>query len=366
MSFYKNIFRPILFRSDAEKIHNSSIWLANKTGRFAPCNRLVKSIYEYKNEKLKTRVCGIDFDNPVGLAAGYDKSGHAVAFLESLGFSHIEIGSVSELPSLGNPKPRLFRLPADNALIVHYGLQNDGAEVVAKRLEKSSHKKPLGINIVKTNKGINASPDSEDEILNDYKKSTLLLQKHASYLTYNLSCPNTEMGRDYFASKKNIVSFLQMLSEIQITKPVFLKISPLGGIENIEKYLEACDAFNFVSGFVFNLPPGKTVKLQTPQKVWKNMPGAVSGKPVESFLNGCLSEMYQRMDKNRYVLISAGGVFNAQNAYRKIKLGASLVQLLTGLIYNGPAIVKNINKELVGLLNKEGFNNISEAVGSAN
>lgn len=365
MNFYQLIVRPFLFQTDPEKIHNFSISAGQKFGKIKPCISAFDSLFHIKDEKLHQTIGGLNFENPIGLAAGYDKSGHAIPFLESLGFSHLEIGSVSAESSQGNPKPRLFRLPKDEAIIVHYGLQNDGAEAIANYLETIEHKYPLGINIVKTNKGIGAACDTEQEILSDYRKSTLLLQKHAQYLTFNMSCPNTEMGRDHFAEKAHIVHFLQMLAEIKPACPVFLKISPMGGVQNIEKYLEACNDFDFVSGFIFNLPPGKTVPLITPLSTWKNWPGAVSGKPVAAFLNNCLSEMYQRMDKNKYTLISAGGVFSAEDAYTKIKLGASLVQLLTGMIYQGPALVKKINKGLIQLLEADGFKHISEAVGTA-
>lgn len=365
MDLYKTVIRPLLFKTDPEKIHNFSISTGERLGYFQPVNSSLNSMFEVNRECLKCTVCGIEFSNPIGLAAGYDKSGNAVPFLESFGFSHTEIGSVSAESSIGNPKPRLFRLPADNALVVHYGLQNDGAEHIAKRLKSTKHKNPLGINIVKTNKGIQAPSESEADILADYTKSTVLLKDHADYLTYNMSCPNTEMGRDFFADKKHIISFLSALKEVNIKCPVFLKISPLGGVETIERYLESVDGFDFISGFIFNLPPGKMVPLKTSKTVWGNMPGAVSGKPVELILNECISEMYKRMDNTRYHLIGAGGVFTAEDAYLKIRLGCSLVQLLTGLVYGGPFVVKRINKGIEKLLEKDGFKNVSEAVGSA-
>jgi len=300
----------------------------------------------------------------MGLAAGYDKSGEAIPFLESLGFGHIEIGSVSADPSSGNPKPRLFRLPQDKAVVVHYGLQNHGSEIIAQRLSHTKHRYPLGINIVKTNRGIDAPSDTENDILTDYIRSINQLKNCADYLTLNLSCPNTEMGRDFFAEKIHIVRFIDALNKLDIPCPVFLKISPLGGIQAIEEMLEAVDHATFVSGFTFNLPSGKVVPLSTPESVWQNMPGAIAGKPVESFLNTCIAELYRRLDKNRYHIIASGGVSSAQDAYRKIQLGASLVQFLSSLVYEGPGIVRRINTDLCGLLKRDGFKTISEAVGT--
>ena len=307
---------------------------------------------------------GIKFTNPLGLAAGFDKSGRAIGALGALGFGHLEIGSVSADPSEGNPKPRLFRLPQDRAIVVHYGLQNDGAEAIAARLANKKLPIPLGINIVKTNRGINAAPDPDDEIIADYVRSVQTLKDLGDYLCLNLSCPNTEMGRDFFSDQQNTVRLLKALSELSIRCPVFLKVSPLGGIRAIEELLAAVEGVDFVSGFVFNLPAGKPDNLVTPPHLVARMPGAVSGKPVERLINECIREMYRRMDGSRYRIIGAGGVFSAEDAYHKIRLGASLVQLLTAMIYEGPGAVKRINQGLCELLERDGFSNVTEAVGT--
>ncbi|MEI6047293.1 MAG: quinone-dependent dihydroorotate dehydrogenase [Bacteroidota bacterium] len=365
MNIYSSIVRPLLFKIDPELVHNFFIAMGAKLGHLSPIINLLHSNYNIEDARLESKIDGILFKNPIGLAAGYDKSGQSIQFLESLGFSHIEIGSISAESSIGNPKPRLFRLPEDKALVVHYGLQNDGAEAVAKRLNLIKRKCPLGINIVKTNRGINAPQDNEDTILKDFEKSALLLKDHGDYLTFNMSCPNTEMGRDYFADKEHIVRFLTVLSDINFKCPVFLKISPVGGIETIEKYLETVDSFSFVSGFIFNLPPGKSVPLKTSEEVWKQLPGAISGKPIESLINYSIGEMYKRMDSSKYSIIGAGGVFSAEDAYRKITLGSSVVQLLTSMVYNGPSVVKKINEGLIQLFEADGFKDISEAIGTA-
>ena len=365
MNIYRNIIRPILFQCDPERAHE----LAIQSGRLLshrPFPSLISKYYTITDPRLATEVCGLHFPNPIGLAAGYDKSGEAIPFLESLGFGHIEIGSISAELSQGNPRPRLFRLPKDQAVIVHYGLQNQGAETIAHHLTHLRHKHPLGLNIVKTNRGMTALPDSENDILSDYLASVRLLKDKADYLTLNLSCPNTEMGRDFFADREQIIRFLQTLCDEDIGCPVFLKISPLGGIPYIETVLEAVEGFNFISGFVFNLAPGKTVPLKTTPQTWQTMPGAVAGRPVKEQMNTCIKELYRRMNQNRYHIIGVGGVFTAQDAYDKIQLGASLVQLLTGLIFEGPSIVRHINEGLCRLLERDGFSSISRAVGTKN
>jgi dihydroorotate dehydrogenase (fumarate)/dihydroorotate dehydrogenase len=223
----------------------------------------------------------------------------------------------------------------------------------------------LGINIVKTNRGIEAPPDSEAAVFDDYLRSVSVLKDSGDYLCLNLSCPNTECGRDVFSIPGRLARLLSMLGELRIRCPVFLKVSPTGGMAAIEQLLETVEPFPWVSGFMFNLPPGKPAGLHTPRSVWESMPGAVAGSPSRAPLDECLRELFRRMDRTRYRIMAAGGVFSAEDAYDKIRLGASLVQLMTGLIYEGPGLVARINRGLCRLLERDGFRNVSEAVGTA-
>jgi dihydroorotate dehydrogenase len=365
VSIYSRFIRPLFFCFDAECMHKASIRSAALTGAVPPIRTIVSSLCCFSDPVLETDVAGIKFPNPVGLAAGYDKDGIGVRGLYALGFGHIEIGSVSCDFSPGNPKPRLFRLPVDRAVVVNYGLPSQGAEAVAARLAKTERVRPLGINIVKTNRGQNAPPEDAEEIIDDYTRSASILKDLGEYLCLNLSCPNTKDGGEFFGERSHVIRLLTALSGLGIRCPLFLKVSPLGGVRAIEALLEAVDGFDLVSGFIFNLSPGKPGNLITRGYVLEAMPGAVSGKPVEAFLNNSISEMYARMDRNRYHIIGSGGVFTAEDAYRKIQLGASLVQVLTALIYEGPFAVKRINQGLCRLLERDGFKHISEAVGSA-
>lgn len=366
MSVYSRLLRPLLFRFDAEWTHDRAIQVGRLAGSVKPIRAILSALYAFSNPRLETEVCGIRFPNPIGLAPGYDKNGRAIECLSMMGFGHVEIGSISRDSSQGNPKPRLFRLPQDRAIIVHYGLPNEGADAIAAHLKTMRLPIPLGVNIVKTNRGITAPPDPDDEIIADYVYSACTLKDLGDYICLNLSCPNTETGRDFFADKHNLIRLLAALSELNIRCPVFLKISPLGGIRAIEELLEVVEGVRLVSGFVFNLAPGKADKLLTPRHVMDPMPGAISGKPVERQLNECIREMYCRMDRSRYRIIGSGGVFSAEDAYRKIRLGASLVQLLTAMIYEGPSVARKINRGLCQLLERDGFTNVAEAVGTEN
>jgi dihydroorotate dehydrogenase len=365
MGIYRRIVRPILFRCDPEWVHERTIRLGRLVGDLRPLRSALAALHGVRDPRLRTEVCGLAFSNPIGLAAGYDKNGRAIPVMEALGFGHVEIGSVSADPSPGNPSPRLWRLPEDRGLCVYYGLPNEGAEAVAARLGRIERSVPLGVNIVATNRGIDARPVSEDVIVADYARSVRALHDHADYLCLNLSCPNTGTGRDHFCEPVRVRRLLDALAGLTIRRPVFLKVSPLGGVAAIEGLLDAVEGLDFVSGFSFNLPPGLPAGLRTLGASPASMRGAVAGKPVEGLINACIGELYHRMDRRRYRIIGVGGVFSAEDAYEKIRLGASLVQLMTGLIYEGPGLVRRINEGLCRLLQRDGLSHVAEAVGSA-
>lgn len=360
MTAYSKFIRPFAFRLDPETAHHLAIAAGARLGWAAGAMRAATRI---DDERLATEVAGLHFLNPIGLAAGFAKSGSAIRALAGLGFGSIEIGSVSLDPSIGNPKPRLWRLPDDKAIIVHYGLPNDGTEVIARRLARVRLPVPLGINLVVTNRGPGAAPLKADQIIGEYVAAAKVMAPHADYLMLNLSCPNTVDGRDFFADAGHLDACLAALGDVNLRLPVFLKVSPLGGIDAIERVLAAAEGRDFVSGFMFNLPPVKPDGMRTPEQVWRDLPGAVSGPPAAALADFCIREAFRRMDRKRHVLIGAGGVSTAEDAYKKIRLGASLVQLLTALIYQGPGVGREITKGLARLLARDGVKNVRDVVG---
>lgn len=361
MTLYASTLRALMFRLDAERAHRSAMTLARGLAWTAPA---LAALNRADDPRLATRIAGLDFPSPIGLAAGFDKSGDAAAVLAGLGFGAIEVGSVSTDPSRGNARPRLWRLPGDEAIIVHYGLPNDGAWIVAERLRAARLTVPLGLNIVKTNRGTSGAPETAGAIIADYVTAARLLGPVADYLMVNLSCPNTEDGRDFFATRENIESCLSALASLGLSIPVFLKVSPLGGTATIERVLEATDPYPFVSGFMFNLPPTKPEGLRTPEAEWRALPGAVSGPPVAGLIDEMTRETYRRMDRSRYALFAAGGVRTAEDAYRKLRLGASFVQILTALVYEGPGVIRRINRDLARLLERDGAARVADIVGA--
>jgi dihydroorotate dehydrogenase len=360
MTAYSRFIRPLAFRLDPETAHHLAIAAGARLGWAAVAMRAATHV---RDNRLATDVAGLHFPTPIGLAAGFDKSGSAIRALAGLGFGSIEIGSVSLDPSSGNPKPRLWRLHEDKAIIVHYGLPNDGTDVIAKRLARIRLPVPFGINLVVTNRGPGAAPLKADQIIREYVAAARAMAPHADYLMLNLSCPNTVDGRDFFADAGHLDACLAALGDVRLRLPVFLKVSPLGGIEAIERVLSAADGRDFVSGFIFNLPPVKPERMRTPEPVWRDLPGAVSGPPAAPLADFCIRETFRRMDRQRHVLIGAGGVSSAADAYKKIRLGASLVQLLTALIYQGPGVVRGITKGLAQLLARDGVKNVADVVG---
>jgi dihydroorotate dehydrogenase (fumarate)/dihydroorotate dehydrogenase len=365
MSLYGWLARPLLFRCDAEWIHDRAMAAAEWAGGTGWLTRAAAPRLQADTPVLATEVAGMKLPHPVGLAAGFDKNGRGIALWEAFGFSHVEIGSVSAHFSAGNPKPRLFRVPRDRAIVVNYGLPNDGAERVAQRLAASRHAAPLGLNIVNTNRGPGAAPESDEAIVADYVASVRRLEPVATYLTLNLSCPNTCDGRAFVSDSGRVRLLLDAVGEAAPKKPLFLKVAPFPDTAALEKFLEAVDGYAYVRGFSINLPPGKPPGMSASPEALRRMPGAVSGRPAAAAADRAIAEMYRRIDRRRHAIVGSGGVFSPEDAWRKIELGASMVQLLTALVYEGPAVVRRIVEGLAEMAERRGLRSISEAVGTA-
>lgn len=363
MTWYERVARPVLFRADPERVHDLSVRTAQYASAFPALCRTLDRRRAPADPRLRTTVAGLDFRSPLGLAAGYDKNGRGVHLLSSLGFGHVEIGSVSASPSAGNPAPRLWRIPADRGIVVHYGVPNDGAAAVARRIT-GSHTVPVGVNLVNTHRGPDSAEETVASIIADYAASATSLHDQADYLSLNLSCPNTRDGRGFFHHGGRLAELLDTLAGLRLTKPVFLKVAPFSGTDELGKFLETASKAPLVSGFSVNLPPGKPPGMRTPADVLAGMPGAVSGPPSRALAEQTVRELYRGMDRTRHAIIGSGGVATAEDAYRMIRLGASLVQVFTALVYQGPGLVRSLNDGLAALLERDGFASVGEAVGA--
>lgn len=319
--------------------------------------KIAKGLFDYQNPSLEQNLHGIHFKNPVGLSAGFDKDGKLTGILPAIGFGFAEIGSVTGRECAGNPKPRLWRLPEERSLVVHYGLKNEGCEKVAKRLAGKHFEIPIGASIAMTN-----CPENLDaeKAIKDYALAFRALEPFASYLAVNISCPNAEGGQP-FSDPKFLDVLLSALDKEKRHCPVFLKLSPDISEEQTDGIL-ACAEAHKVDGIICTNLTKRRMPISAGHR---GMRGGLSGKAVEGLSNQMLSYVYRKAGK-RFILIGSGGIWNAQDAYKKIRLGASLVEMITGMIFEGPQLISEINQELAELLKKDGFKNISEAVGVDN
>ena len=357
---YERFLKPILFCFDPERIHDFFIWVGETLGNFSLGRWLTGVFCEYDHPALRTRVLGIDFKNPVGLAAGFDKDVRLTRIMPSVGFGFMEVGAVTHHPHEGNKGLRLTRLPADQSFIVYYGLKNIGAEAVLKKLQRLHFTIPVGINIAKTNRAdIKGEKSAED-----YAATYRMLGKYFSYVTLNISCPNAQDGF-LFQDPRLLDGLLAAIAKEKKTCPVLLKISTHLTEKEVDDILVVVKKYPFVDGFVVgNLAKQRNIlNLKSSEERLNTIPdGGISGRPIRELSTNLIRHIY-RATKGKYTIIGLGGIFTAEDAYQKIKAGASLVQIITGLIYGGPAVVKKINRGLVELLARDGHTHVNEAVG---
>jgi len=358
---YKYIWKPVFFIFDPENIHDKMTAFLRVFGKYALTRKLTYFFFGYSNRMLEQSILGINFKNPVGLSAGFDKNATLMSIMPSLGFGFEEVGSITAQAYDGNPKPRLYRLPEAKSLRVNYGLKNLGAEILHKKLQNKKFPLPVGINIAKTNSSLTSEINNGIE---DYFFTYKTFQDIGSYFTINISCPNTCEEKPIFAEPENLDLLLNKIFSIPKVKPIFVKISPDLEEEKLDAILEICLKHK-VDGFVCT----NLTKINTLNHQGK---GGFSGKLDDELSDKTIRYVYKKINSaeallpqgsKKPIIIGVGGVFTAEDAYKKIKAGASLVELITGMIFEGPQVVSDINLGLVKLLQKDGYKNISEAVG---
>ena len=343
-----SVLRPFLFKLDPETTHD----LAIKSLKF---NYLPRKMFEVEDEQiLNIELLGKNFPNPIGLAAGFDKSGEVYNSLLKFGFGFIEIGTVTPLKQFGNPKPRIFRLEDDSALINRLGFNNDGIEIIKNRIKSEKKKGVMGINI-----GPNKNTKDQK---NDFCIGLKNFFDIADYITVNISSPNTEGLRDFHDQEKLkdlLLALNKIKSENKINIPLLLKISPDIKDNQISEIADTAIK-NDISGIILtNTTNSNKDKLISD---FKKEEGGLSGEPLQQISTNMIKKFYKQLN-GKIPIIGVGGVNSGKSAYEKIIAGASLLQLYTGLVYKGPSIVKNIKKELIQILKVEGLNNIKDAIG---
>ena len=341
--------RSLIFKLDPEIAHD----LAIKALKF---NLVIQNKIK-DNKSIQTEIFGKKIPNPIGMAAGFDKDAEVYNSLFKLGFGFVEVGTITPLSQYGNPKPRIFRLEEDMALINRLGFNNSGSEKIKSRIISNSPSGLFGINI-----GPNKDTNNrlEDYLLNFRKFYNL-----ADYLTINISSPNTENLRS-FHNENELNELLGLIEKekkiLKTTIPIAVKISPDIEYKNINLISDLLLKYNIEAIIISNTTDKNRENLSNINKLEK---GGLSGKPLEKRSNELINEFYKIL-KNKIKIIGVGGVDSGESAYKKIINGASLVQLYTGMIYQGPNIASKISKELINILDKEGVKNISDIVGSKN
>ncbi len=366
MGIYNSAVKPILFKMDPEFVHDRYTFLGNVLGSNPVSRSSVAMFYKYENPILAQKINGITFKNPIGLAAGFDKDAKLMKILPEISFGFEEVGSITYEPYGGNPKPRLVRLPKDKAIIVYYGLKNKGSKILKNRFVKNGkrieYKIPIGISVAKTNKNHKTQSDKIQDWVNGLKA----MKDCGDYVTINLSCPNT-FDTQNFCEANFLDALLSGIvkSNVKFNVPVYLKISADISTEQLDKMLVVVKKYLFIKGFIFSnlVKDRSTIKLKSKKSEYEKYKGGISGPLVGEKSIKNVAHLYKQT-RGEYTIIACGGVFSAQDAYNYIKSGANLVQLVTGMIYGGPSTIKNINKGLVLLLQKDGYTNISQAVGA--
>lgn len=337
-----SLLRNILFNFDAEKVHHFSMNFLQAACKVEPVQKFLSQQFVYRDSALNKSVFGLYFPNPVGLGAGFDKNALYLKELETLGFGFVEIGTVTPKPQQGNDTPRLFRLPKDKAIINRMGFNNDGAKAIAARLRIRETNIIVGGNI-----GKNKATSNEDA-WKDYEACFNELFNCVDYFVVNVSSPNTPGLRELQekASLQNILSHLQTINQGKINpKPLLLKIAPDLTIGQVDDIIELADDVK-LSGLVATNTTIERGDLQTsPENITRIGAGGLSGKPLKKKSTEIV-QYIQRQTNGSIPVIASGGVFTGADATEKLNAGASLIQLWTGLIYEGPYIVKNICRQL--------------------
>lgn len=341
---YKKIIRPILFRFQPETIHAFTFGFLKLLSFIPVMPIILKAVFQSKNKKLKKTVFGIEFPNPVGLAAGLDKDAELFDMLGYLGFGFVEIGTLTPKAQAGNPKPRAFRLKKDQALINRMGFNNNGLAVAVEKLKRKKSNIILGGNI-----GKNKTTPNKEAIA-DYEKGFESLFPYVDYFAVNISSPNTPNLRA-LQEKEPLENLLNRLQELndkkEKRKPILLKIAPDLSFDQLDDIIEIIIGTK-TDGIIATNTTIERDGLSYPEKeIEKIGTGGLSGKPLTDRSTEIIKYIVKKSG-NAFPVIGVGGIMKADDALEKIKAGASLVQLYTGFIYEGPRLIKEINKVLKG------------------
>lgn len=363
---YKRLVKPIIFRQSPDTVHERLLKLGSRVQKIRALLWVINKTWAYTNEEyLSQQVAGIAFANPIGLSAGFDKNFELVPLLRATGFGFMEGGSITALPCAGNPRPWFYRLPKTQSIVVNAGLGNDGAAKIIPRIQAYNHSDlrnfPLNISVAKTNCAGTADMDMG---VHDYIASLKMI-KHSGVgqmITLNISCPNA-YGGEAFTTPESLDKLLLQVDKLKLKQPVFVKMPSDLAWDEFKPLLDIIVRHRVAGVTICNLAKDRSA-AELKDELPDSVKGNLSGRPVFALSNDLIARTYKTYGEV-LVIIGVGGVFDADDAYTKIKLGASLVELITGMIFEGPQLIGQINKDLVKLLQNDGYTNISEAIGAA-
>ncbi|MBD2175549.1 quinone-dependent dihydroorotate dehydrogenase [Pseudanabaena sp. FACHB-1998] len=363
---YQYGVRPLLFSLDPEAAHHLAIATCRQISESSILQSIAKSIFYYSDSRLEQTLWNLKFDNPVGLAAGFDKNAEAIGAWENLGFGFAEVGTITAKGQSGNPQPRLFRLPSDRAVLNRMGFNNRGAATTAIDLQNylANHRLniPLGINLGKSK--VTELADAKF----DYAESLRSLYEFGDYFVVNVSSPNTPNLRDLQATEQ-LCGILAELKPINTAnKPILVKIAPDLNDADIIEVVKASQSYGVAGIIATNTTISRqnltTTHLSMTGKPVTEEAGGISGQPVRDRSLAAINLIWQATNGS-LPIIGVGGIFTAEDAWQKITAGAAIVQVYTGLIYEGPLVIKQILQGLVAKLEAHGLENIQQAIGLA-
>lgn len=361
---YRFWVKKMLFTINPELVHTSMTNFGEQLGKNFVAKQMFSQVFVVKHATLKQTIAGIIFQNPIGLAAGFDYEAKLTQILPNIGFGFQSVGTITNMPYEGNPKPLLGRLPQSKSLMVNKGFKNLGAYATVKKLYGLSFHIPVGISIGRTNTGI---LKTQNESIDDILKTFIRFEKsrvHHSYYELNISCPNL-YGDITFYSPKNLKELLTEIDGLHLKRPVFIKMPIEKSNAEVLEMMRVIVRHSPKGIIIGNLQKNRKDPAFVQQEVQQFTVGNFSGKPTFNRSNELIKLVYKNY-KERIVIIGCGGVFSGADAYQKVTLGASLIQLITGMIFQGPQLISQINLELIDALKKDGLTHISEAVGLYN
>lgn len=360
---YSKIAKPLLFKFSADSVH-ASMTRAGIIAQNVPGFCFISSkALAYNAPELRTTIAGIELANPVGLSAGFDKEARLPKLMQAFGYSMAEVGSITAQPYNGNKQPWYSRLPHSQSILVNSGLRSSGVAKVADKADKLYSKRLPSLHINASVARTNKSFSSVEESVNDYIASLRRLEKsnwHSMY-TINISCPNTSAGES-FSNPKNLQKLLEQIDKLKIKRPVFLKLPIDLDWAKTNKLIKVASKSNLQGLTIGNLAKDRSL-VDPRDTLTPKQKGNLSGKPCFNASNE-LIKMTRKTYGDRFYIIGVGGVFTAEDAYAKIKLGADMIEMITGMIFRGPAAIGDINRGLTELLRADGYSSVSQAVGA--